>query len=399
MQNFMLLRLFTLLLAAGLCCGTASAQTRKPKTQTPQNQQGANTEGPDSETAAADLNQAESVEQSGSAPSSLAAYSGVARKHRFTSQGATALLRYAKILQDSGELEKAFKNYSLFLSDYPDSRRFEEAVKGQIEIANAFLDGRKMKFLGIGVTSGYEQAEKMFSSVLATSPFSKYAPTAQFNLGLAYERQGKMQEAATAYQTVLDRYPNSPVCPNALYQIGYVYMRIGTVQGSEDLSALVQAKNTFEDFLMQYPKNEKAPQAKENLLSMQSQETGDYYSIAHFYDKSKNFKSAFIYYNEVIRQLPDSEKAQIAKARIEELRSEHGDDSLRTGPEKVETGDRALTRRRLQAQVETTALADYAGPPRSSVVPEQLPAVKTRLRTQSRDISPLPPVEPDLPTQ
>lgn len=398
-QKFMLLRFLIILLVTGLCSSSVWAQSSKPKPQTPQGvPQGISNEGPSSEEAEAALSQAQSLEQS-SSQNALAAYSGVAKKHRYTSQGATAQLRYAQILQNAGELDKAFKNYSIFLSNYPDSRRFEEAVKAQIEIANTYLDGRKMKFLGIGVSSGYEQAEKMYSTILATAPFSKYAPMAQFNLGLAYERQGKMSESTAAYQTVLDRYPNSAICPNALYQIGYVYMRIGTVQGSEDLSALIQAKNTFEDFIMQYPKNEKIPQAKENLIKMQTRETGDFYDIAHFYDRSKNFKSAFIYYNEVIRQSPSSEKAKIARARIEELRNDHGDETLRTGPEKVETGDRASARRRLQAQVESSALADYAGPPRNDVLPEELPVVRTRLRTQARDISPLPPVEPDLPTQ
>lgn len=323
-----------------------------------------------------------------------------AREQQGTEEGASAQLRAAQILQQSGDAEKAFAAYNKFLSDYPDSPRFEEAVRAQIELANLYLNGRRARFLGLPLLSGYERAEKMLSTILASAPFSRFAPMAQFNLGLAYERQGKLNEAIAAYQSVIDRYPGSQVTPNALYQIGYVYMVQGTRRASEDLSALIDARQTFEDFLMFYPNSEKAEQAKENLQLLQGRESGDYYGIARFYDRSREYRSAFIYYNEVIRRDPNSENASLAKLRIDELRATFGDDALRTGPEQVQTGERVALRRRLQAQVETPSLADYAGPPREAVMPEELPVVRPRLRTEQRDISPLPalpPVEPDLP--
>ena len=83
-----------------------------------------------------------------------------------------------------------------------------------------------------------------------------------------------------------------------------------------------------------------------------------------------------------------------------------GDDELRAGPERAETGERAAMRRRLQNQVETSAMSNYAGPPVATIVPEELPPPRPRLRTSSRDVRPvggepvnLPPVEPDLPVE
>lgn len=324
----------------------------------------------------------------------------VAREQRFTPEGSNAQFRLAQILQASNEPERAFNAYSTFIADYPDSPRFEEAIRAQVEIANMFLDGRRAKFLGLPLLSGYEKAEKMLTTVVATAPFSQYAPMAQFNLGLAYERQGKLQEAIAAYQGVIDRYLGSPVAANALYQIGYVQMVQGTTGKSADLSALIDARNSFEDFLMFYPESEKAAQARDNLNLLASRETGDVMAIARFYDRSRDYRSAFIYYNEVLRRGANSDDAQLAQIRIDELRADFGDDALRTGPEQVQTGERIALRRRLQAQVETTALADYAGPPRDEVVREELPVAQPRLRTDAREIDPLPalpPIEPDLP--
>ena len=65
-----------------------------------------------------------------------------------------------------------------------------------------------------------------------------------------------------------------------------------------------------------------------------------------------------------------------------------------------QTGEKVALRRRLQAQVETSALADFNGPPRGAVVADELPVVsKPKLRTDVRDVRPLPSVEPALPTQ
>jgi outer membrane protein assembly factor BamD len=354
-------------------------------------------EGPPAGEPAADLAAAQSLDTAGSTTQAFEAYRRVARNHQFSPQGAIAQFRLGEILWQSGDVERAFRAFNRYISDYPDSIRFDEAIRAQIEIANTFLDGRRVRFLGLPVIAGYDRAAEMYASIITAAPFSKYAPMAQFNLGLARERQGRMQDAIQAYQTVMDRYPNSPVAASALYQIGFVYMREGTRGGSEDMSSLILARNAFEDYLMFFPRSEKAEQARENLTALQTRETGDLYGIARFYDRSRDYRAAFIYYNEVIRRNPNSQDAELARIRIDELRADYGDDALRTGPERVETGERVALRRRLQAQVETPSLADYAGPPRDEIVREELPVVRPRLRTEARDVAPLPPVEPDLP--
>ena len=183
-----------------------------------------------------------------------------------------------------------------------------------------------------------------------------------------------------------------------MYQIGFIYMRLGQTGKTEDLSALVTAKNTFEDFLLQYPESEKSAQAKDNVTSLGSKESADLMIIAKFYDRFKNYRAAAIYYNDIIRRSPGSEDATAARDRMQEIRSEAGDEALRTGPEQQQTGETAALRRRLQAQVETSSLADFNGPSRQDIVPDELPVVSSpKLRTDSRDVAPMPAVEPALP--
>lgn len=341
------------------------------------------------------------ADESGNHLRAIEIYRSALKKYPLAPEAANAQYRLAELLEARGDLSRAFNAYQALLTRYPDTPNFERAVAAQVSIANQYLEGkRQQKFFGIPVGGSAKRAQEMYAEILANAPFSKYAPVAQFNLGLAYEKQSQPFEAIKAYQKVLDTYPRSDVCDDALYQIGYVYLRIGFAQQSQDLSALVTARNTFEDFLIEYPNSEKAPQARENLARLGGAEAEDVMRIARFYDFHKDLKAAVTYYNDVIRRQPQSKEAEIARARVEELRAEYGDDVVNPGPVRAETGEKAALRRRLQAQVETSALADYAGPPKRDIVPDELPISSgPQMRTSVDDVQPLPAVEPPLPTE
>ncbi len=318
------------------------------------------------------------ADEAGSSGAAVEIYQRALKKYPLAPEAATAQYRVAELLEAGGDLSRAFNAYQALLTKYPDTPNFERAVAAQVTIANKYLQGRPQKFLGVSVGNSAKRAQEMYANILANAPFSKYAPIAQFNLGLAYEKQSAPFDAIKAYQKVLDTYPNSDVDDDALYQIGYVYLRIGLAQQSQDLSSLVAARNTFEDFLIEYPNSEKVPQAKENLTRLGTQEAGDVYRIARFYEFTRDFKSSVIYYNDVIRRQPQSKDAELAKARIEELRSQYGDDALKVGTEQAETGEKAALRRRLQAQVETSSLSDYAGRPSAISFPTRFPRKNRR---------------------
>jgi outer membrane protein assembly factor BamD len=343
---------------------------------------------------------AQAFDEAGQAKEAIAAYRRAIKRFPLAPQAAGAQYRVAELLESTGDLSRAFNAYQALLTNYPDTPNFERAVAAQVSIANRYMEGKPQVFLGIPIGGSAERAQEMYKNIIANAPFSKYAPIAQFNRGLAFEKDSKPFEAIAAYQAVLDTYPNSDVGDDALYQIGFVHMRIGFGQQSQDLSSIISAKNTFEDFLIEYPNSEKAPQARENLKQIANKESGDIFRIAQFYEFNRDLRSAVIYYNDVIRRQPNTEQASLAKMRIEELRSEFGDEALRTGPERAETGEKLATRRRLQAQVETSALADFSGPPTRDIVPDELPTdSRPRMRTNVDDVRPLPAVEPTLPVE
>jgi len=348
-----------------------------------------------------DFQLAADYDANGQTSAAITAYRRFIKKYPASSLAPKAQFRIGELYEASGNLPKAFDAYETLITRYPATTNFEKAVASQVIIANQYLEGKRINVLGFSILPGYERAQTMYKSILKNAPFSKHAPVAQFNLGLTYERMKSLAEARQAYQTVLDKYPNSDVCDDALYQIGYIYMQAAMTGDSHDLSGAILARETYEDFLLQYPDSEKAAQARDNLKTLGKGEAGDLLHIAKFYDWSKNYKAAFIYYNDVIRKQPKTKDAEIAKTRIQELKNTVGDDGLRVGSEKAESGEKTALRRRLQAQVETSSLSNYSGPSKRDIVPDELPVVKQpKLRTSERDTQPLPaPTEPLLPTQ
>ena len=167
----------------------------------------------------------------------------------------------------------------------------------------------------------------IFANVVRTAPYGRYTARAQFNIGLAREKQGANDAAIQAYQAVVDKFPNEPIAVDAQYQIGYIWFTASQL-GTNDAAAANNAKTAFQDFLFRYPNSEKAPQARANLAALEHKETTSSYEVAKYYDKQKYYRAAVIYYNEVIRQQPGSTESDRAKKRIGELRAKVGDAAL-----------------------------------------------------------------------
>jgi outer membrane protein assembly factor BamD len=388
------MRLSGILPLISLCLGLA-AGTLPVFAQQPSDAGAYNSE------AAALAQQARDWEAGGDTKRAIADYRKSVKLYPLAPTAPAAQFRLGQLYDSVGASKRAFESYQELLKNYPQAREFDEAVNSMTAIADTAMENRR-----------YDRATEMYEAIMADAPYAKFAPAIQFKLGQSLENQKEYDKATAAYQVIIDRYPTSKYASDALYQIGYVQYTESTSR-SKDLSAAVDARNTFDEFLFEHPGSEKAAQARENLAQMSNRESTDLLSIAKFYDRSENYRAAVIYYADVVRRQPGTEDSTFAQQRIEEIRATVGEEELRAGTERAETGELAALRRRTQNQVQTSALSNYSGPPVSAVAPpEELPAPKPRLRTSADDVRPqsepagpdlmtppadLPPVEPELP--
>ena len=337
-----------------------------------------------------------------------ASYRMVIRRFPRADIAPAALFNSGRMYEKQGKLEKAFHDYQTIVERYPRSENFEPALEAEYTIGKAYLDGRRIEVYGVPTIPSMSKAEEMFKKIVTNGPFSKIAPLAQYGIGQALEKSGSITSAVTAYQQVVDRYPNSEVAADAMYQIGYVYLQASRATGYDETAA-VRAQEAFEDFLVKFPNSHKAPQAQDNLKTLQGRKSNDAFNIARFYDKQRNYKAAYVYYNEVLQQQPDSQEATRAKTRMDQIRTKMGDEALKIGTENPETGQTQAEHRRLQAQVDTTSRPDFVGPPAPSPTPSPsptpAPAANPANGTPENQKAPLvppndvKPAEPNLPSQ
>ncbi|CAN5792925.1 hypothetical protein BH20VER1_BH20VER1_00060 [soil metagenome] len=271
---------------------------------------------------------AQEAENSGNWGRAQKLYRQIVRRHPKDTLAAGAAYRFAYLHEKNGDLMKAAGAYRVVVENYPRSPNFEESIEAQFRIGEQYLNGKKLKLLGIPIRSAVERSIEIFAAIVRTAPYGRYTARAQFNIGLANEKQSNYEAAVKAYQAVAEKFPEHAVAADAQYQIGYLWFNAART-GTRDAKAAENARNGFEDFLARYPRSEKAPQARENLRMLDQKETTNAFQIARFYDKQKNYKAAVIYYYDVIRQQPGSPQSQQARQRVEELRPKVGDEVIK----------------------------------------------------------------------
>ena len=267
------------------------------------------------------------AEKGGDLKRAIRAYKSLVRRHPKDALAPTALYRAAQLQEQTRKYTPAADSYLQLVENYPSNAHFDEAIEGQFRVGEIYLNGKKLKVLGIPLASALDRAVAIFANVVRTAPYGKYTARAQFDIGLAREKQGANDAAVQAYQAVVDKFPNEPIAVDAQYQIGYIWFTAAQL-GTNDASAAGNAKTAFQDFLFHYPKSEKAAQARKNLDILEHKQTTNSYKVAKFYDKQKYYRAAVIYYNEVIRQQPGSAESNEAKKRIDQLRAKFGEAAL-----------------------------------------------------------------------
>lgn len=302
------------------------------------------------------------AEKEGNPKRAIRAYRTLVRKYSRDALAPGAAFRGAVLYEQVHEYLEAAGTYRLVVVNYPTSPHFDEAIEGQFRIGEMYLAGKKLKLLGIPLATSMDRAVDIFAAVIRTAPYGKYTARAQFDIGLARQKQGANDAALQAYSAVIEKFPNDPVAADAQYQIGYIWFTASR-GGTKDFAATNRAKTAFQDFLFRYPNSEKAAQARANLQQLEHKATSSAFDVARYYDKQRIYRAAVIYYNEVIRQQPGSAESEKAKKRIDQLRSKVGEKALQSAQEALEAEKKKTAEKEKAKSAAQSTLVPNSEPP------------------------------------
>lgn len=209
-------------------------------------------------------------------------------------------LVYAK-LDDVGKAAEAFKTV---VDRYPYSNRINDAIEQEYQIAEAMMEGKKTKVLGMAIMPAEDEAADLYKHVLRNAPYGPYGAAAQYRLGDAELKMGNFEEAERAYKAVIDEYPNSDWYEKAKYQIAQVSFKSAmTDEYNQDRTN--EAISRYEGFQKEGSKVNEVSETDKAIQQLKIKKASSIFNIAHFYFKRKKYASAKIYFEDVIRQFPD----------------------------------------------------------------------------------------------
>ena len=216
--------------------------------------------------------------------------------------------------------EKAFAAYQKTIHEYPKSTNYDEILTREFEIAKTYYNGKFFRLWGyVPLYRSMDKTATLFSQIVSNGTYSAVAPQAQMMLGSTREKQHNYSDAAKAYELAADRYHDRPqIAADAYYKAGLAYNK--QAQTAEyDQATAGQAIATFTDFITLYPDDPRVPEAEKIIAALKTEQAHGNFQIAQFYEKRKSWRSALIYYKQVLVQDPNSRYAAPARERIATL--------------------------------------------------------------------------------
>lgn len=224
----------------------------------------------------------------------------------------------ARILQEQGKPYEAFKEYQTVIEKYPFSDLAPKIVKIQYDMGVDMLEGDLKKGGVFGVLGGEYDVPEIFRAVIKNAPYGEYAAPSQYKIGLYHMERGMFVEARDEFEKVINDYPDSEWAKAARYQIALSDAKRST-DAAYDQKITESAREEFENFLKMYPDAELTDEAKSQISELKEKEAENAFMVAKYYEKSKNYRSAKIYYKKVVDEYKNSVWASKALERYQAM--------------------------------------------------------------------------------
>lgn len=263
--------------------------------------------------------EAKQADESGKTSRAIKLYDQTATRYPFAQSAAQARYRQAQLLEQQGDIQKAFDAYDKFLEYFPGNNLYGTALSRQASMAQSAAEGEvKSSFLGLKTKLSLEKTVAMLEKVISHAPKSRTASKARFTMAELYQAKKKSREAIATFRKLVSEQPESPEAPEALFRVGIIYIEEAD-RGNQNQSNLDLARESFNDYLIQYPGHSRNAEARKMITSLGGREVQRSFDIAEFYLKTGNVESAKVYYRDVVKRTAHGELHNTAKARLKEL--------------------------------------------------------------------------------
>lgn len=221
-----------------------------------------------------------------------------------------------------GQLELANRHFSLYLSQTLSPKHFEEALQYKFTIAEQYKEGVKKPLFGSHkmpkLLSGKDDAIEIYEEITFTLPQSEMAMVSLLHKALLQAEKEDFRPAQETLDLLIRRAPKHELAVLAfLDKLSFFHQE--AEMASPDPNILDLAEVALQKFRLSFPREERIAEAEREFRAIQSCFADNLLTIGKFFEKTKKYKAAELYYEKIVSQFPLTEGASEAQTRLEKL--------------------------------------------------------------------------------
>jgi len=225
-----------------------------------------------------------------------------------------------EIQMAQGRWMAAAKTFNQLIATYPDTDRYQEAIKKQYEIGDMYYqrgEARSQKRFRLFKKAPYKRAAEVYEMVVENQPFAAEAAEAQYKIGLCHYARKQYIEAAYEYRRVVEDYSGSDWLDEAVYGLAMCYYK-ASLPPAYDQTPSELAVDAIDDFVNRYPNDERVSEMAQRRIEMRESIAAQRLENARFYERRREFPAAKLYYEQLVRDFADTGAAETARIWLEE---------------------------------------------------------------------------------
>ena len=220
--------------------------------------------------------------------------------------------------EESAKYYFAYQNYQKTLDKYPYTKRMQDIIQREYNIAQIFEKKESPKLMELELSLSLDRAIEIYNNIVKNSPYGEYADQSLYNMAECYRRAKKYAQAIEAYDRLVKDYPDSKLAVEAKYQISYTKYE-SSLDPEYDQESTDKAIKDFKRISETSAAPKIAEEANKVFLELNDKKAESLLKIAEFYERQKQYRSAIMYYKDIIQKCPNSYVTEYVKAKIEIL--------------------------------------------------------------------------------
>lgn len=217
------------------------------------------------------------------------------------------------------EYDFSNKAFSDYLKAQGNPKYFQSTVEFKFAIAEQLNAGAKKRILGTKKLpkwgNGQSLALEIYDEIIAAVPCTDLAAQALLSKACLQWRMQCYRQAVDSFQMAIRRFPKYERIPECYLYIGKIFLEQSRHE-FQNSDILAFAQINLRKFERDFPREEHLCEAQQDFMAIKEIYASGLYETGKFYEHIYKPKAAMIYYNDAIRQFPDTCIAESCRKRM-----------------------------------------------------------------------------------